>query len=668
MSEGGWRGGGLAASGSMRPLHGDWRAGGLALAALLAAQPTVAAWAQTTQAATSVPSGSPLDSDLGTYGVGSGAIDTMRLRRSDMVMPQATGESQQSPQWHPDSIGSASLRSYGRDELLRAEPGLDAARRMKAPPKPGEFEDFVQTLVGRKLERYGADLLLPSSREFALPATATVPPDYLINVGDVIAISLKGSIEGSVERRVDSSGNIVLAQVGPVHLAGVRFADVKDRISAAIGTSYRDYGVAVELKDMAGVRVYVTGFANNPGQFTVNSLSTMASAVFQAGGPTAGGSFRRIVLYRDGRVAGELDLYDLLRGGNRVGDAVLRNEDVLFIPPAGEQVAVIGSVQHEAIYEMKPGETVEQALAVAGGPNTLADGSRLILYRNVPGTPPGPHEVSRQAAATMAVEPADILQVLSGASLVQPMDRQSVVVRIEGEVAHPGNYFVAPGTPMEQVLAMAGGLTARAFPFGARFERQSVRQQQRQGFEEAVDQLELTIASAPLTADGMGSSDRSTAELASARAVLDKLREAQPDGRVVLDIGPLDSALPGAIQLENNDRIYIPPRATTVGVFGAVYRPSSFLISGEPVRVKDYIQQAGGPQRAADLSHAFVVRANGQVLTRKAGGMDERALPGDVIFVPVKTSNSSFWSKLRDISTVVFQLGITGAAVAALAN
>jgi protein involved in polysaccharide export with SLBB domain len=41
------------------------------------------------------------------------------------------------------------------------------------------------------------------------------------------------------------------------------------------------------------------------------------------------------------------------------------------------------------------------------------------------------------------------------------MERQAVLVRLEGEVNHPGNYFVAPGTPLSQVLEQAGGLTSR---------------------------------------------------------------------------------------------------------------------------------------------------------------------------------------------------------------
>jgi protein involved in polysaccharide export with SLBB domain len=101
-------------------------------------------------------------------------------------------------------------------------------------------------------------------------------------------------------------------------------------------------------------------------------------------------------------------------------------------------------------------------------------------------------------------------------------------------------------------------------------------------------------------------------------------------------------------------------------VFGAVYRPASFLIGQDGERIRDYVARAGGPIRAADRGQIFVVRANGDVLTRKAGALDARALPGDLVFMPVRTQGNSLLAKLRDISTIAFQFGITAAALAVL--
>jgi len=633
---------------------------------LLAIGTASAVHAQLLMPQNGIPQGSPLDPNA--------QQDTDNPRQdtepSDSNDPDEPLTDNGRETYRPSTLGPQSTSSQltPEQQARMQQDILNRSTRAKEPPLPGEFEDYVKSVIGKRLKRFGQDLTLPSQRDFAVPATASVPPDYRMNIGDSIIISLTGSVDGSVEREIDTNGNIFLTSVGMVRLAGVRFGDVRNKISEAIGTKYRDYTVNVAVQKLRGIRVYVTGFANNPGAFTVNSLSTIANAVFQAGGPASGGSFRSVKLYRNGAEVIDFDLYELIRNGSRVNDAVLQNEDVLFIPPAGEQVAVIGSVQQEAIYEIRDGESLQQMLAIAGGPNVLGEEERFFLYRSQENDGLGPREILRDDSFKTAAVGGDIVQVLSKGSLVQPVVRQSVLVRVEGEVNKPGNYYVAPNTPMATVMELAGGLTDRAFPFGTKLVRQSVREQQRESYLEAIKQLELAVSSAPLTSNsGLSDSERA-AQLLGAREVLQRLRRAQPDGRVVMDIPPSASVLPGAVLLENNDRIMIPPRATTVGVFGAVYRPASFLLEGKPLRVREYLDRAGGPQRAADRGNIIVVRANGAVLSRKRGALSARVLPGDVIFVPVKTNSVSFWTKLREISTIVFQLGLTTAAVATIGS
>jgi protein involved in polysaccharide export with SLBB domain len=572
------------------------------------------------------------------------------------------------PAFRPTAVGeNTTATPYSVQDLLEAQRGLlDRSPRAVAPPTPGEFEDYVARLIGRRLPRFGQNLILPEQRDFAAPATAAIPADYILNVGDTVEISLTGAISGTLERTIDNTGRIFLPSVGPISLAGVRSGDLREHVRRAVAGQYREFTVTVAMKELRGIRVYVTGFANNPGAFTVSGLSTLANAVFQAGGPSAGGSFRSVKVYRAGRQVADFDLYQLLRNGNRVNDLVLQNEDVLFIPPAGEQVAVIGSVQHEAIYEIRPGETLEAVLQMAGGINVLGDPDRLVVYNMHDPAVAGPQTVARADAARTAAEGGDIVQILSEGSLQQPVARQSVVVRIEGEVNRPGNYFLPPNTPISEVVAAAGGMTDRAYPFGAKLERQSIRTQQKESYDEALRQLEFLLASAPLSSVlGTDAGQRAT-QAASARELLEQLRRREPDGRLVMLIEPSATQLPSTVLLENNDRIVIPPRPTVVGVFGAVYRQGSFLLDGQPMRVEDYIERAGGVQRAADKSNIFVVRANGEVLTRKKGALKAYVLAGDVVFVPVKTHTFNIWTEIRDATAVLFQLSLSVAALNSL--
>ncbi|RZJ99502.1 MAG: capsule biosynthesis protein [Novosphingobium sp.] len=619
--------------------------------------------AEVALAQVNLPMGSPLDPTQSTQ---RGQTDQDSTSRSSSSSPPSVYVD---PAGNSETIGPVQIKNDGLSNLPQDTSTKSVNPRVKPAAPPNEFERYVENSLGRALPRFGAGLLLPDNRDYALPATATVPPGYVLGVGDTVAISLIGSTEGSIERQIDTDGKIFLPSIGSVMLAGVRYADLKDRISAAIGRQYRGYEVTVSVRQLRGIRVYVTGFANDPGAYSVNSLSTMVNAVLAAGGPSSGGSFRSVQLYRRGNLVGEFDLYDLVRRGDRSGDQVLQNEDVLFIPPLGKQVAITGSVNEEAIYEAKPGETMQDMLRIAGGPNNLADETRVMLYRASDVTSSGAVQISAGEMAMQTVRGGDLIQVLSEGSLQRPLAGQSVLVRIEGEVNKPGNYFLAANSTMADILNQAGGTTPRAFVFGTRLERSSVRVQQREAFREAIEQLEMSLAAAPLTAGQTLDAGERANQLAGARAVLERLRAAEPDGRMVLDIPPSAKAVPADLLMENNDRIVIPPRATTVGVFGSVYRPASFYLDergSKPMKVAAYIDRAGGPMRSADKKSIFVVRANGSVLSRRNGALNAYVLPGDVIFVPVRTQSTSVWTKIREISTIIFQMGVSAAALAAI--
>lgn len=605
---------------------------------------------------------SPLDQQTSGTGNGGNQNGSSRTQQQPVDNPYA-GSSQAIQAFNANDSAYSPLAARPTNGVLTDLP------LVKRPADPGEFERYVQRVLGRTLPRFGTNLVLPSQRDFAAPATATVPPDYIVQPGDRIIIALSGSMEGSVSRSVDNNGEIFLPGVGSVKVAGVRHSDLRGVLSRAIGTQFRGFTVSVNIADLRGIRIYVTGLSNNPGAYTVSGLSTVANAVFQSGGPSAGGSWRTVKVYRNGHEVGDFDLYQLMRGGSRVKDVQLQNEDVLFIPPAGAQVAVFGSVQEEAIYEARPGESVADVLAAAGGPNSVADRSRVVVYHTAEGGQLGPQEYPMAQVAMLKIQPGDIVQVLSAGTLSQPIDRQSVLVRLEGEVVNPGTYYLPPNTPFADVIAKAGGMTPQAFVYGTRFTRQSVKFQQRESYREAIHQMEVTLEAAPLTSSSSVSDGLRNAQIAGAKGVIEKLREIEPDGRVVLDITPDGRGLPDTLALENNDAIYIPPRPSTVGVFGAVYRPASFLVGQggrAPLRVQDYINQAGGSIRIADLKGTFLIHANGEVLSAKRGALRARAIPGDIVFVPVKTQSGSFWAKFKDITQTLFQLGLSAATVVAV--
>jgi protein involved in polysaccharide export with SLBB domain len=534
---------------------------------------------------------------------------------------------------------------------------------LRRPPlrieKPSEFEIFVSGLVGRKVSRFGSELLAPEARDFTVPPTTTIPDDYRINPGDELIVGLTGNVQANNLRLVvDQDGRIFIPKVGPLRVGGVPYRDLQGAIASQVERQYQDFRVSVSIGKLHGITVYVTGFAAVPGSYTVSSLSTVVNVVLAAGGPAAGGSFRSIQVRRSGNLVVDFDLYDFLLKGDKEADIVLQNGDVITIGPSGAQVAVLGSVNREAIFEVRDGDTLNDALIYAGGANTVADLTRLHVLD--PKDDAGWREVSPEAALLGKARRGEVLRVLSAVGIAQPSQRLQSLVTVGGEVMKPGRYFAKPGTTLDEVVEMAGGLTPQAYAFGAVFVRDRLRRQQQLNFERAINDVRISLTAQPLV-----SADEKDANLqfrlSAVDALVEQLRNRRVDGRLVLETMPVANQISGSFTVENNDELYIPPRSLAIGVYGMVNSSADFLYKPN-LSVQEYIKLAGGYSRFADKKHIFVIRANGTVLGgRSARGED--VLPGDLVFVPVDSGRGAFWAKLRDLVSFGMQSALTAATV-----
>lgn len=567
-------------------------------------------------------------------------------------------------------------------------------------PPPGEFERYVQKLLdpasaaqrarrsddesaagqdgsrAPRIRRFGADFMNRMDDATAAEDNPLVPPDYLIKPGDEVVITLWGSVDAEVRAVVDRSGRISIPRVGPIFVSGVRYADLPETISKRVAQVFRNFELSASLGRLRGLRVFVTGYVARPGAYSVTSLSTLTAALTQTGGPTAAGSFRNIMLRREGKVLAVFDLYDFLLKGDRSADRVLQPDDVIQVGPVGPQVALIGSVNQASIFEIKPGETIKDVIAMAGGFSALADRSRLTLERLGDRSDVRIREIDLPASEATALTHGDVLRAFSAVDASLPIQRQNKRVRVDGEVQRPGEYVLPPNSSIADAMRAAGGLTPAAFLFGAEFSRESVRITQQENYERALRDLETEFTRAATT---QRTSNADEAAAASARGsasarLIERLRAIKPTGRVVLQMQPGQPELPD-LALEDGDRIYIPPRATTIGVFGSVFNGGSYLFN-EGRMVEDYLRLAGGPTRGADTESAFVIRANGSVISGLQSSSFWRsgelkgipAMPGDTIFVPEEINKTTFVQSAKDWTQIIYQLGIGLAAVATFRN
>jgi len=559
--------------------------------------------------------------------------------------------------------------------------------------QPSEFERYVQQQAGavqieqqddqglpqgyaRPVRRFGANLVtddaIASASQDPLP---TVPGDYIVRPGDEINLTIWGTVDANLQLTVDRAGRIDVPRIGAINVAGLSNAELADSISRRVGQTFRNFQLTATLGQVRAIRVFVSGYVQHPGSVTVNGLSTVLHALMRAGGPSAAGSFRDIHLRRGGKEVGVFDLYDLLLKGARDTDQLVQPDDVLFVGPVGTQVALLGSVNQPAIYELKPGETLQDVLHMGGGFNAVADRDRVTIERLADRATGRVTELALPAHQTDPLNTGDIIRAFSVVAVTMPEGKQNEHIRIEGEVAHPGDYILPPGSRVADALRIAGGMTSAAYPFGTEFTRESVRKEQQLNYERALRDLETDIAKNQANQRVTSAEELSTqaATAQSSNRLLERLRQIKPTGRVVLQLSPDASALPD-LALQDGDTITIPARATSVGIFGSVFNTGSFVY--EPGHTTgQYLALAGGPTRGADKDSSFMIRANGSVISARQGASfwssnnnfkDAMVEPGDTIFVPEELNKATFIQDAKDWTQILYQFGLGLAGIKSL--
>jgi len=242
------------------------------------------------------------------------------------------------------------------------------------------FQRFVQQATGQALPNYGQNLFQSGSR-FAPVSASPAHNDYILGPGDEIFLQIWGAVNLEHNLTINRHGQVNLPKVGVLNLAGIRYGDLESVLRGKIDRIFTNYKLNATLGRLRSIQIYVVGQAQQPGTHTISSLSTLINAMFEIGGPNGNGSMRNIQLKRNGRVVGEIDLYQFIAHGDRSGDVPLQPGDVIVIPPAGPRVAILGAFQQPAIYELKGEGNIREVLSLGGGLSILTTPAKAQLER-----------------------------------------------------------------------------------------------------------------------------------------------------------------------------------------------------------------------------------------------------------------------------------------------
>ena len=328
---------------------------------------------------------------------------------------------------------------------------LPLLRSERPPPRPSEFQLFVEAATGRLLPIFGSRFFAEAAYSYQSLDNVPVSADYTIGPGDEIVTRAWGSIDIDLRSTVDRNGMLNLPKIGSFSVAGVKAADLQRNLRTQIGRLYTGFDLAVSLGQLRGLRVFVVGPAQRPGVVTLSSQSTLLSAVVTAGGPAPNGSMRNISLRRDGKVISELDVYDFLVKGDKSKDLQLAAGDVVVFQPVGPQVALTGATDTPAIYELKSAqEPIANVLRYAGGAAVLANPGRVQLERIDPTRP-----AASRFVETFPLDAQGLQKVLRDGdvlTLLTLTPRFANAVTLKGHVAQPLRYPFTPGMRVRDLI------------------------------------------------------------------------------------------------------------------------------------------------------------------------------------------------------------------------
>ena len=351
-----------------------------------------------------------------------------------------------------DDSGVLSLQGIESIPLLGLDQE-DIIYRLGATPYLAYF-NIDANILGQEpvgveaLKPYGYDVFGDNAGGLIAPSSGPVPPDYVLGPGDTLRVQLFGNLNDIYDFEVTRDGILNLPEIGPVNVAGIPFSEFRNDLEERVQEMLIGTQVSVSMGPLKTIRVYVVGDVNRPGSYVVGGLSTISSALYEAGGISEIGSLRNIQLKRSGNVVARFDVYSLLIRGDTSGDARLQQGDVIFVPPIGNTVSVAGAVKRPAIYEYRGAADVADAVMLAGGiaNDAFKEGARLERINE---------DGSRAVVAVdLSADVSAGVKLRSGDTLIVPEvlpDFDAAVV-LSGHVFRPGTYPWYAGMRLAELI------------------------------------------------------------------------------------------------------------------------------------------------------------------------------------------------------------------------
>lgn len=469
----------------------------------------------------------------------------------------------------PDDSASGTWSLFTRASTEDTTIVVSTGRRLQITDEPVEDdEDEVEQPDPDTLQHFGYDLFDSIPEAFQPQPVGPVDDSYIVGPNDELRLTVWGAADFQYDLTVDREGRINIPEVGQLTVAGKRLSTLREDVKQQLARSYSQLTtdpptafMDLTVTRLRPVQVFVMGEVPEPGGYTMSSFSTAFNALYSVGGPLERGSLRDVKVIRNGEVIATVDFYQYLLQGFVENPVRLQNNDVVFVPPRGETVAVQGEVKRPAIYEVRPDESFADLVEYAGGLEAGAYTERFTINRIIPFNDREDPSVAREVLnfnlnsarlgeVQVGLNDGDYIRIRSIRDIDdRAIQRRVNKVAVSGAVFQPGEYALGDEIrTVRDLIKAADGLTGDAYMPRAELLRVD------EDLEPAVRGLNLNA-----------------------------VQDDDPTQNIVLQSG---------------DSLHVPPRDSVleerqVRISGQVRRPDSYRLRSD-MTIRDLLSQGGG--------------------------------------------------------------------------
>ena len=519
--------------------------------------------------------------------------------------------------------------------------------------------DSIEAEDSAKLDRFG-DAFFTSIQSSFMPVNVpNMASEYVVDVGDKFNIMLTGVSSSDSEAYVNRDGTLLLPDIGKVFVAGKTLSEATKAIEQY--TSETSIGIIpfISLSEVRDMQILVMGGVESPGIYTISGGSSILSALNVAGGVSKEGSFRKIEQRRGGETLKIIDLYDILIFGRNPFLGNLRSGDTVYVHPASYLVPVTGGVSFNSLFEILPGETVQDAISFAGNFSEGFSGYSSISLKRSDLSSQRIIDISTENLSKFILQPRDAVLVPSYVNYRESMR----MVKLEGLVERPGTYYIGENENLKSLIERAGGYKDNAYIYGSALFREDALEKEKVfaqlNYADTVNYIVSNIGK-----------PNSSINSSAIDLLAEELRSRKLSGRVITDFDFNGIESSDSIILQDKDRIVIPPLQKVIYMFGDFKQPSNLQFDAS-ASVEDYITLAGGLKDTA-YKELIIIDPDGktQIYTqaRFLSRNNVDIYPGSIIYAPRDIGRLNGLLYASTVAPIISSFALSIAALESINN